>query len=240
MAAFGVWYAGLQNITRDEVLELGYVILGVPQAYAPEPDCMAEGLDLFGHNHLMHLPHPSPLRTLTALGHRLWRQRLTELAKARAEDTEESAEEVSVDSELEVDAEPNWTPETVARGIEKFTMRSALLVRRARWLCLLSESSLAWQARDSGDGRKIVLRFENGTVAHREELPGQAEVPLPAGFDKRMANRQKIFDLTTYERLRVVTTELRRLVAAGRSVGIRLRPNATLSRRQLARMLPWV
>jgi hypothetical protein len=52
--------------------------------------------------------------------------------------------------------------------------------------------------------------------------------------------RQKIFDLTTYERLRVVTTELRRLVATGRNLEIRLRPNATLSRRQLARILPWV
>jgi hypothetical protein len=114
------------------------------------------------------------------------------------------------------------------------------LIRRARWLCLLSESSLAWKVRDADDHRKIVLRFENGTVAHREELPGQAEVPLPAGYVKRMANRQKIFDLATYERLRVVTTELRRLVAAGRSVEIRLRPNATLSRRQLTRMLPWV
>jgi DNA polymerase-3 subunit epsilon len=240
MAAFGAWHANLQNISRDEVLELGYVILGVPQTDAPEPDCLAAGLDLFGHNHLAHLPHPSPLRALTALGHRLWRERLAELATVQTEDTEESVAAVSVDSELEAEEAPSWTPQTVARGIEKFTMRSALLVRRARWLCLLSESSLAWEARDAGDGRKIVLRFENGTVTHREELPGQAQVPLPAGHAKRMANRQKIFDLTTYERLRVVTTELRRLVAAGRSVEIRLRPNATLNRRQLARMLPWV
>ena len=240
MTAFGVWHANLQNKTRAEVLELGYVILGVPQTDAPEPDCLAEGLDLFGHHHLTHLPHRPALRTLTALGHRLWLQRLAELAKAQTEDTQESIEEASVDSELEVEEAQSWTPQTVARGIEKFAMRSALLVRRARWLCLLSESSLAWQARDAGDGRKIILRFENGAVAHREELPGQAELPLPAGFAKRMADRQKIFDLTTYERLRVVTTELRRLVAAGRSVEIRLRPNATLSSRQLARILPWV
>jgi hypothetical protein len=177
---------------------------------------------------------------LTALGHRLWRERLAQLAKAQTEETEDSVEEATVDSEPEVDEEPSWTPETVARGIEKFTMHSAQLVRRARWLCLLSESSLAWQARDPGDHCKIVLRFENGAVVHREELPGQAELPLPAGYAKRLADRQKIFGLTTYERLRVVTTELRRLVAAGRSVEIRLRPNATLSRRQLAIMLPWV
>jgi DNA polymerase-3 subunit epsilon len=240
MAAFGGWHENLQNISRDEVLELGYVILGVPQAYAPEPDCLAEGLDLFGHNHLTHLSHSPPLPTLTALGHRLWRERLAELAKDQTEDTQEIVEAASADSELEADEAPSWSPEMVARGIEKFTMRSALLIRRARWLCLLSESSLAWEARDADDHRKIVLRFENGTVAHREELPGQAPIPLSAGYAKRIADRQKIFDLTIYERLRVVTTELRRLVTAGREVEIRLRPNATLSRRQLARVLPWV
>jgi hypothetical protein len=119
-------------------------------------------------------------------------------------------------------------------------MRSALLIRRARWLCLLSESSLAWETRDAGDHRKIALLFENGAVAQRLELSGQAEVPLPAGYARRMTDRQKIFDLTTYERLRVVTTELRRLVAAGRRLEIRLRPNTTLGRRQLTRLLPWV
>jgi DNA polymerase-3 subunit epsilon len=240
MAAFGVWHANRQNIARDEVLELGNAILGVPQAYAPEPDCLAEGLDLFRHNHLTHLPHPSPLRTLTALGHRLWGERLAELARVQTEATQESVEEATVDSELEADEAPNWTPETVARTIEKFTMRSALLIRRARWLCLLSESALAWGAREADNCRKIVLQFENGAVAHREELPCQAEVPLSAGYVKGMADRQKIIDLTTYERLRVVTTELRRLVAAGRRLEIRLRPNATLSRRQIARILPWV
>jgi hypothetical protein len=119
-------------------------------------------------------------------------------------------------------------------------MRSGLLIRRARWLCLLSESSLAWEARDADDHRKIVLRLENGAVARRLELPRREEVPLPAGYARRMTDRQKIFDLTTYERLRVITTELRRLVAGGRHIEIRLRPNATLSRRQLARILPWV
>jgi DNA polymerase-3 subunit epsilon len=240
MAAFGVWHANLQNMPRNEVSELGYVILGVPQAYAPEPDCLAEGLELFGYNHLAHLPHSPPLRTLAALGHRLWRERLAELAKAQTEDTQESVEEAPADSEVEIDEAPSWTPEMVARGIEKFAMRSALLIRRARWLCLLSESSLAWEARDAGDRRKIVLQFENGSVAHREELPDQASVPLSAGYAKRMADRQKIFDLTTYERLRVVTTELRRLVVDGRNLEIRLKPNATMSRRQLARILPWV
>ena len=240
LAAFGFWHANRQNLTRDEVLELGYAILGVPPDYAPEPDCLAEGLNLFGHHHLTDLPHRSALRTLTALGHRFWRERLAELATAQIEDAQESLAEASVEPEQEVEETPSWTTETVARGIENFSMRSALSIRRARWLCLLSESSLGWEARDSEDRRKIVLLFENGNVGHRQELAIGKAIPLSAGYAKDILSRQEIFDLTIYERLRVVTTELRRLVAEGRQVEIRLRPRAILSRRQLTRVLPWV
>jgi len=177
---------------------------------------------------------------LTTLGHRLWRERLADLAKAQAEEVAESVAEASVDPEPEVEEEPSWTPETVARGFEKFSMRSALIIRRARWLCLLSESSLAWEARGSEGRRKIVLQFENGAVGQRQELSIGKTIPLSGEYAKGMLNRQKIFDLTTYERLRVVTTEMRRLVAEGRKVEIRLRPHALLRRRQLTRVLPWV
>jgi hypothetical protein len=119
-------------------------------------------------------------------------------------------------------------------------MRSALLIRRSRWLCLLSESSLAWEARDSKSRSKIVLLLANGAVCHRQQLPLAQKTPVSSGYAKRMTQRQKIFDLTTYERLRVVTTELRRLVAEGRQIEIRLSPNAILSQKHLARILPWV
>ena len=124
--------------------------------------------------------------------------------------------------------------------MEKFMMRAALLIRRARWLCLLSESTLAWEARNSEGRRKIVLLFEKGAVSRRAEQAVGKETPLPPGYAKRLAHRQKIFDLTTYERLRVVTTELRRLIAEGRIVEMRLSPHAILRRRQLTKLLPWV
>ena len=82
--------------------------------------------------------------------------------------------------------------------------------------------------------------FEDGAVGQRQELPIGKKIPLSTGYAKRIAKRQKIFDLTTYERLRVVTSALRRLVNDGRKVEIRLGPNAILSNRQLAKMLPWV
>jgi DNA polymerase-3 subunit epsilon len=238
--AFGVWYPTNHNPPRDDFLKNGYAILGIPEAYAPEPECLAQGLALFRQNHLTRLTQLPPLRFLSGLGRKLWRERLDELAKAQSEDVAKTVEDVTVDQELAVEGAPSWTPETVARAIEKFSMRSALLIRRSRWLCLLSESSLAWEARNSEGRRKIVLLFEDGAVGHRQELPIAKKIPLAAGYAKRIAYRQKIFDLTTYERLRVVTTELRRLVTEGRKVEIRVGPNAILSRRQLAKMLPWV
>lgn len=240
MAAFSVWRSNFQDLPPDKVLKLAYAILGVPPDYAAEPDCLAEGLDLFRRHHRARLSHPSALRALTALGHGLWGERLAALAKAQNEDPQESVSEEAVDPELEDDAAPSWTPETVARGLEKFTMRSALIIRRARWLCLLSESSLAWEARGSKGRRKTVLLFENGAVGQRQELSIEKTIPLPRGYARGILSRQKILDLTTYERLRVVTTELRRLVAQGRQVEIRLRPHAILRRRQLTRVLPWV
>jgi DNA polymerase-3 subunit epsilon len=238
--AFGAWHTNSHNTPSDDFLRSGYAILGIPEAYAPEPDCLTQGLALFRKNHLTRLTQASPLRFLSGLGRKLWHERLAELKKAKSEDGQETVAQETEDQELQVDEAPNWTPEAVARAIEKFSMRSALLIRRSRWLCLLSESSLAWEDRNSEGRRKIVLLFENGAVGHRQELPIGEKTPLSARYAKRIANRQKIFDLTTYERLRVITTELRRLIAEGRKVEIRLSPNAILSNRQLAKMLPWV
>jgi len=240
MAAFGAWYATRQNRIRDEVLENGYAILGMPEAYAPQADCLAQGLELFGHNHLTRLTRLSPLRFLSALGRELWHERLEELKKAKSEDVQETAVAETSEQEPEVDEAPSWTPEAVARAIEKFTMRSALLVRRSRWLCLLSESTLAWEVRNSEDHRKIVLLFENGAVGHRQEMPTATALPFSPGHAKGILRRQKIFNVSTYERLRVVTTEMRRLIAEGRKIEMGLRPHAILKRRHLTRLLPWV
>ncbi len=240
LTAFGLWYQNRRSIAEDDFLNVAYGILNVPQAHAPEPECLAEGLALFRRNHPMRLKQLSPLRFLAGLGRDLWYERLKALESAQAEDGEETAEESPVDQPLESEEAPRWTPEAVARGIEKFAVRSALLVRRSRWLCLLSESSLAWEARDAKSRSKIALLLQNGAIYHREQLPLEQKAPAPAGYPKRMAKRQEIFDLTTYERLRVLTTELRRLIAEDRRTEIRLNPHAVLGNKQLAKILPWI
>ena len=240
MMAFAAWHQNSRDPAGDDFLQSGYAILGVPQTYAPEPDCLAEGLALFRRNHRKRLKNPSVLRIVAGLGRELWDERLKALENAKCAAAAEADEEAPDDHGKESEETPRWTPEAVARGIEYSIMRGALLIRRARWLCLLSESSLAWEARNAKARRKIVLLFENGAVSQREELPIENETPLSAGYTKRIPKRQKIFDVATYERLRVVSTELRRLVGEKRKIELRLSPGAILSGRQLAKLLPWV
>lgn len=239
MRAFANWHKD-RDPSSDDSLQSGYAMLAVPQAYAPEPDCLAEGLALFQHKHQQRLTNPSTLKIFVGLGRELWGERLNAIAEAKSAAAEEP-EEQAPDEDIAVsEEEPSWTPEAVARGIEHAIMHGALLVRRARWLCRLSESSLAWEARNAGGRRKNVLLFESGAVGSRQELPAAKETPLSAGCAKSIRERQKIFDLTTYDRLRVVTTELRRLVCEGRIIELRLGPVAILCNRQLAKLLPWV
>jgi DNA polymerase-3 subunit epsilon len=240
MTAFGKWHAHSRLVAGNDLLNIGYAILNMPEAYVPDQDCLAAGLTLFCSKHQTRLRQPCPLRSLTGLGRDLWYQRLKALENNQLQEAGETDTESQLDQSSEPGKAPGWTPGAVARAIEKLAMRSAHLIRRSRWLCLLSESALAWEARDSKSRSKIVLLLENGAVCHRQQLPLEKETPLSPGYAKRMAQRQQTLDLTAYERLRVLSTELRRLVAEDRQIEIRLNPNTVLSRKHLARILPWV
>ena len=101
-------------------------------------------------------------------------------------------------------------------------------------------SSLAWQSNDTDDRRKNLVVFENGAVSYRDYLPEDKEIPVPPGHSKRIKERQKNFNVMTYDRMRVVTTELRRLVDEGREIELRLSPTSIVWCENLARILKWV
>lgn len=67
--------------------------------------------------------------------------------------------------------------------------------------------------------------------------PGGA--PLP-GWARGRAQRQGAFDVASFDRLRVLTTELRRVVAEGRGAELRLGPREALGGERLRRALAWV
>ncbi len=240
VSAFGLWLSYGMQVNDDDQLDIAYSILALPPEYASEGDCMRAGAKIFRENYGSRPGQQSALRLLTARGAQLWRER-REAAALTDTVAEKETANGNVDTEQkEPGQEHIWTPEAVARSIEKMVLHSAQLIRRARWFCLLSESSLAWSTADLRNNFKILVVFENGAVRKRDEIKTGKIAPIPPGCAKSFRTRQKNIDLITYDRLRVVTTELRRLVSEGRDIEMRLGPKVTLNRREVMRALQWV
>ncbi|NNK85400.1 MAG: GIY-YIG nuclease family protein [Desulfobacterales bacterium] len=242
ISAFGLWLKhGMQVIDHDH-LNLAHSVLGLLPDYSPEIDCLRDGFNIFRENYrsrMLHSPQ-SALRFVTALGAQLWRQRLETVALEEiVEDKENGNGDMDTDKD-ESDQEHVWTPEAVAHSLENMVLHSSHLIRRARWFCLLSQSSLTWSSANQGDNVCRLVVFKNGSVHKRDYVNTGKKAPTPPGYKKSFLTRQKNMTLTTYDRLRVATTELRRLVSEGRTVELRLGPGVTLAHREIIKVLRWV
>jgi len=200
--------------------------LGVEPAYAPGPICFAAGLALFVDQH----GPACSTRDLLRLGGKLWA-----LRRAATASTPEADELVLEEPERR---RPAWNPERVREALEETALRAAHAVRRGRWLLRLSECSLAWA--EAADERRRLLVFGAGTVVARADLDPDAPVPVPPGHARTPAERRRVFDVATFDRLRVLTTELRAVAAQAASVELRLGPHARLARGRLQAVLRWV
>jgi DNA polymerase-3 subunit epsilon len=240
VTAFGLWLRGGMQLRTDNHMDLVSAVLALPPEYTPEIHCLREGFEKFRETYSSRLRHQNALRVLTAFGAELWRKRLETAALAElGAETENDDKNVDL-KQKESDSERVWTPEAVAHAIENMIRHSAHLIRRARWFCLLSESSLAWTSADDPDNLTILLVLANGCVVNRNIVKTAEEIPIPPGCTKSFRSRQKNMNLITYDRLRVLTTELRRLVSEGRDIEVRLGPGVTLNRRGIAKVLRWV
>jgi DNA polymerase-3 subunit epsilon len=199
--------------------------VGVEPAWAPGPECFAAGLARFAHEHgPVHAT-----RSLLCLGARLWA-----LRRSEAEADPDGAEEPTA----ETPHRPAWDEERVLAALEETVVRTAHAVRRARWLVRLSECSLAWT--EPGTEKRRLLLLQRGVVAARTDLPPAAPLPVPPGHQRTAADRRAAFDVATFDRLRVLTTELRGLAREAASIELRLGPHARLSRQRLQAVLRWV
>lgn len=130
------------------------------------------------------------------------------------------------EEEPEPERARDWSPERVARTLENTARRGTQLLRRAHWLCQLQEADLSWRSA-AGAQRRLVVR--GGQVF--EPRPG---CPAPA------PRRPLLVDRATHDRLRVLTTELRRLAAQpGSHLRLRLAADRWHDRRALRRRLSW-
>jgi DNA polymerase-3 subunit epsilon len=237
---FGHWITRGCCWTDREVVSRGGKLLGLAPDYAPDLACLQEGLAIFRDEHCNPMQNQSPLRLLTGLGATLWRRRM-EAAEAAEMLEDDMNENENDDAQPEDTREEGvWTPEAVAKYIEHRVLHSAHLIRRARWLCLLSESSLAWEPAGQPGHLHNRIVLEGGSVTRLETDNAAEEIPIPPHFDRSFHRRQKHLNLITYDRLRVLTTELRRLIAENRRIELRLGPTVTLGNKELKRALRWV
>jgi DNA polymerase-3 subunit epsilon len=154
-------------------------------------------------------------------------------------ETEEVLELKMLESE-DKEIEDTWTPERIVKVLKSIIRLSAFQIRRSRWFCRLSESSLVWMtAAGDEEGRNLIV-FKGGTPIFKDPLSSSETVPLPPGHKKPLVERQKNFDLLVYDRMRVATTEIRRLLQEGRRIELWLHPDVFLRNEQLKRMLQWL
>ncbi len=163
---------------------------------------------------------------LLRLGTRLWR---------------EGRRDRDVDEDDTNDANPGlsiWTPEFVQVSLEWLALRAALARRRAIWLTRLFDSSVVW--REPGDSGARVIVIENGELVLSTAVDANTTPPTPLGYRRSVAARREAFTLASFDRLRVLTTELKRLIAAGAPVALRLGVGPALDESRLASALWWV
>ncbi|MEM1032415.1 MAG: GIY-YIG nuclease family protein [Myxococcota bacterium] len=114
-----------------------------------------------------------------------------------------------------------WDPERVARHLERVTLQMGQQLRRARWLTLLSESVVAWHEPGQTARRQIIVA--GGRVVSKSFVPPERPLPAPPGAALAPgARRLNFIDIHTYDRLRVLSTELKRLCRDCDDVAVRI------------------
>ena len=166
---------------------------------------------------------------LLRLGTRLWRE------GRRDRDPGDDVEDDGNETRRGVTV---WTPEFVQVSLEWLALRAALARRRAMWLTRLFDSSVVWREPADSCARLIVI--ENSEVVLSGAVDAHATPPIPPGYRRPVAARREAFTLGSFDRLRVLTTELKRLIAAGAPVALRLGVGPALDESRLASALWWV
>ncbi len=165
----------------------------------------------------------APARLLR-MGTRLWQEGRRD--RDRDRDSDESR------------APPRWLPEDVQLAMERLAIGAAHACRRARWLTRLTDAAVVW-SEPGVDGARLIV-IESGEVVLRADAEPGTVPPIPPGYQRSTAARQASLTLARFDRLRVLTTELKRLQSEGSPAAVRFGPSKVLAGLRLARALSWV
>ncbi len=197
-----------------------------PADAMPAADVFYEGLALFRRQNDLPQKATALARRLLLYGAVWWRR------------VREAEREAKTESEPEDAVQTDWQPMDVVKLLEGVTRHGALLARRGRWFTLLCEATLAWEMAPGGDLAAVAVR--GGRVAVTTPPCHPDALPPPETHSRTPHERHTCFDASTYLRMRVLSTEIRRLVAEGRRVWIGLRPGVVIDRDALKRLFFWI
>lgn len=126
-----------------------------------------------------------------------------------------------------------WDAPRVARHVERALVQAYRAYRRAHWLGLLHDSDIVYREPNAVGAR--LLKVRDGAVVAAEDtaldhVPGERLRPSATRWSAA-------FDRAKYERLRVLTTELKRIVRDGGFVAVHWGPRRRLPERWVAGVL---
>jgi DNA polymerase-3 subunit epsilon len=200
----------------------------------PDDFLLREGVETFFRRHRQALSRDSVPQSMMKIARMVWKQKMAAAEDARPE---AGTEEETVESSLE---EPEWTPERVAGRFEGILCHCGRMIRRSRWFVILGDSSLAWTGPNGDRSFRNLIVFRQGAVEDAGMLVRGQPLPAPPGLGRPGHLRREGIDLAVYQRLRVATTEIRRLLVEERDPVLRVSGRVILGPAQLARMLWWV
>ncbi|HEV8247262.1 MAG TPA: GIY-YIG nuclease family protein [Polyangiaceae bacterium] len=178
--------------------------LAVPISSLPEPELFELGFRGFFSDYLSKSEAPAP-RRVTEAARELW------LARGRSE----------AESSSEDDLPNVWDLARVRRRLERNLVQAGLLLRRARWLALLADATVAFREREMAGARAVVVA--RGEIVEQLELESIAAVSWPReARPAALRTRQGYFDIATYDRLRVLVSEICRIQVDGGEVALRI------------------
>jgi len=224
--------AKIKKITPRLIEEL----LDCPPEYSPEKQCFISGFETFKKEFCVSIETPVTLNKMMKWGTQFWQEKLIEkesdIAIRDAEETQKDEDQKEI--------EEGWTPERVFKTLKRKIRMDSYQMRRSRWFCRLSESRLAWTNTNGAEEDKNVLLFENGTIQSNNSDPLSKISEIPPGHQKTLNQRQANFDIATYDRMRIVTTEMRRIIQEGRDIELTFHPGSILNKQQLEKILKWI
>jgi len=127
----------------------------------------------------------------------------------------------------------DWDPARVARHVERAVAHAYRVYRRARWLWLLCDCDIVY--REPGSPRSRLLRMRNGVLSEALDVAVDWAPSDRAGPVKRPA--RAAFDRAKYDHLRVLTSELKRVVRDGGQLAVHFGPRSSVPPRFLAGVL---